>query len=499
MTSTKILIANIFLGKRWVSGDSFGAFIHNSDYIVFPLWKSNIWNKFCISADVKGKSYKIVMNGDIVFKANEYDGQHIQSKGNIFLLNGYSYREDIFAYPFKGEITDVNIWDTILKENEIENWSKCITNETGNVLDWSTAEFNLNNVSLKEIERQTICENPVTESFIAFSDQINFAQSIKFCENLGGSIAEAKNKEDLKNILKAFRELGNRNLCSQQIYSGYRKQDGNYRNINTGELLKWNDNWGTDKLLVTDCAIIDIRSGKFEQNHCNFQLCPVCHFKNWPQELQLRGMKIDMTEEVDSSYFLVNSSHLMGKAKSQIIANYNGWNILDFNKKVTFYNENQTFPLGLNRWKRAFENENHLQEEAARANNLSDIQLFLHRALEQPGHFCCNDGSCISSELVCDDYEHCTDGSDEEACQRVKFKDHYEKSIPPKPYNNENFTKSHYLKLHTDIKILDIIDIDQGKKTCSLFIRLTFKGRLDKNISRSNRISSFYIVEYLNT
>ena len=179
MTTTKILIANISLGKRWVSGDSFGAFLHNSDYIVFPLWKSNIWNKFCISADVKGKSYNFFMNGDIVFTSNDYDGQHTQSKGNVVLLNGYSYREDIFTYPFKGDITDVNIWDTILKENEIENWSKCIANETGNILDWSIAEFHLNNVSLKEMDRQTICENTVSESFIAFSDQINFEQSIK--------------------------------------------------------------------------------------------------------------------------------------------------------------------------------------------------------------------------------------------------------------------------------------------------------------------------------
>jgi hypothetical protein len=30
--------------------------------------------------------------------------------------------------------------------------------------------------------------------------------------------------------------------------------------------------------------------------------------------------------------------------------------------------------------------------------------------------FSCKDGSCIAKEQVCDSVQHCTDGSDEEAC-----------------------------------------------------------------------------------
>ena len=42
--------------------------------------------------------------------------------------------------------------------------------------------------------------------------------------------------------------------------------------------------------------------------------------------------------------------------------------------------------------------------------------LNLHRDVPLPGHFCCGDGHCIKSELVCDSVPHCADVSDEYRC-----------------------------------------------------------------------------------
>ena len=43
--------------------------------------------------------------------------------------------------------------------------------------------------------------------------------------------------------------------------------------------------------------------------------------------------------------------------------------------------------------------------------------LFLHLAVDQPGHFCCNNGACIESDLVCDGSSDCDEQEDEENCQ----------------------------------------------------------------------------------
>ena len=73
------------------------------------------------------------------------------------------------------------------------------------------------------------------------------------------------------------------------------------------------------------------------------------------------------------------------------------------NGTLLAYTNTTQLPLGLHTW--------HF-EEGADCGDMSSRELLLHRTLPQPGHFCCGDGSCISSELVCDNNQHCEDRSD---------------------------------------------------------------------------------------
>ena len=72
------------------------------------------------------------------------------------------------------------------------------------------------------------------------------------------------------------------------------------------------------------------------------------------------------------------------------------------NGTLLAYTNTTQLPLGLHTW--------HF-EEGADCGDMSSRELLLHRTLPQPGHFCCGDGSCISSELVCDNNQHCEDRS----------------------------------------------------------------------------------------
>ena len=47
--------------------------------------------------------------------------------------------------------------------------------------------------------------------------------------------------------------------------------------------------------------------------------------------------------------------------------------------------------------------------------------LNLHEDVDFPGNFCCDDGYCIDSELVCDNVPDCGDKSDEAACENLSI------------------------------------------------------------------------------
>ena len=79
--------------------------------------------------------------------------------------------------------------------------------------------------------------------------------------------------------------------------------------------------------------------------------------------------------------------------------------------------------------------------------------------MEQPGHFCCDDGACVDSELVCNNFPDCEDRSDERDCELIIFPDYkYNKHHPPvQSKNGENQP----LKLFANLSVLDIFEINE--------------------------------------
>ena len=71
-------------------------------------------------------------------------------------------------------------------------------------------------------------------------------------------------------------------------------------------------------------------------------------------------------------------------------------------------NATSNYPFGVHNW--YFENS----ECSDEGKNWR--KLILHQEVEQPGKFCCDDGVCINSDLVCDENQHCDDSSDEFDC-----------------------------------------------------------------------------------
>ena len=251
--------------------------------------------------------------------------------------------------------------------------------------------------------------------------------------------------------------------CPDGYYSGFWNKDG-WRDTNDGAEMVW-DNWSSIKSSFNDCAIIEDEL-KFKKGICQEKLCPICHFSNWPSELQLRGINLKLTEKIDTGYYLINSSHLIGKSRSLIRTTENGWALITIDDEVVFSKKLTEMPLGIQNWTKESQNET--------------VRVMIHKSVSQPGHFCCDDGSCISSDLVCDSVMDCQDDSDERSCQKVLLSKNYNKDNPPRPKNRTQVT-DHYFKIATEIKITEIISVNQELGEMSIFLKLRFKW-FDNNL-----------------
>ena len=95
--------------------------------------------------------------------------------------------------------------------------------------------------------------------------------------------------------------------------------------------------------------------------------------------------------------------------------------------------------------------------------------LNLHRDLPEPGNFCCDFGTCIDSELVCNNLHDCEDKSDEENCSLVMLPPHYKKYRPP---------------VSATFTLIDIIDINEEEFAIDIYFSLLLKW-FDENLKFS--------------
>ena len=213
--------------------------------------------------------------------------------------------------------------------------------------------------------------------------------SLRFCQKLEGNLAVAVDKATCILMKQTFAEV-----CEGEhdFFTGYTdiEVEGEWRDVNTGELLTWT-NWkkgqpnGGDK---QQCGRINLGHGKMEDTACGRKMCPICRFKE-RSKLQLTG--VCSQSNIDRFYLLKSQSELLGKTFTRMIfsSRSNRWELVDRNdeeKLFAFTNQSAVIPLGKHRW--------YFQDESC-----GDLDLNLHREVEKPGHFCCDDGYCHT--VVC--------------------------------------------------------------------------------------------------
>ena len=453
------------LGNRWKHGRTFGASRYGGDDKIafYPSWVPGSWNSVCISASAGHGWFRVVINDELQFETRDYtgDGGYSYSPANISLLNEIGH---FGGHPAHGAVSDVHIWSRTLSRAEVRAWSHCQGSLAGDVLAWDTVELVIDgDLQQGEVETAEVClTNGDVKVYRAFNLSLTFSETEKFCRNLGGVMAVADSQETLGRMRAAHSES-----CGGGgggLYSGYtdREEEGQWRDVNTGAGLAWNhwEQFGPNNFYQADCGLLSPQSGLFYDTLCSEPACPVCQLSGQRPRLMLRGLCSHLT--ADRFYYMAAShSEFLGHLNTKLAFSprRERWELVEMwgdQETLAFMLEtggNKKFPLGLQAWQFL-----HLNCSDSPGSNRTQRSLSFHLDVEQPGHFCCDDGTCIDSELVYDEFLDCSDSSDEENITFILLPETYNNLWPPVSLVNG---RKELFNIYMKFTVIDIFDINE--------------------------------------
>ena len=281
---------------------------------------------------------------------------------------------------------------------------------------------------------------------------------------IGGEIFVTKKQEDLQKF-ESFSSVN-------YIFTGIcQNNHGQWESLADNKLIDF-DNWSLKPVVYTSgekqCLLYDMKDEKLVSlNPTNFPI--TCEMPNKPVEFFLRGVCPGL--QVDTYFVLKSPFVFLGYIYSSIIYDYilKGWKIVSNidNRTVAFLASDHYFPpIGHQLWK--FTDANCFDEGGNKTRT-----LFLHLAVDQPGHFCCNNGACFESSLVCDGSSDCEEHEDEENCQDVIVPQTYDTTRPSLDFSKVNGKKVYKeSNISVEVTILDVLEVNVKDSLFEVFYEI---------------------------
>ena len=237
---------------------------------VFSSWLPKKWNTYCIKANKTEVIFQL--NNDLV-------GQGSRNHGIIkelnFFMNNLKKRS-----PMNGAFTDINVWNTILQEEEESKWKNCQQRQGGNVFGWQDLSQSIQSYGLKHVNEpaENICPGQNGNNrhkFLVSKKRLDFIETHKFCTRYGSMVAVSNNvtATKVKMALESCDKWG--------AFTGYTDLDteGEWLLFPTDQKLTWK-NWSRWSFKRNskkkDCSYMS-KDMLFHEIRCSFDnLCQVC-------------------------------------------------------------------------------------------------------------------------------------------------------------------------------------------------------------------------------
>ena len=321
----------------------------------------------------------------------------------------------------KGKATMFNIWNYKIDLKRYEEFADCNPLVSGNLFNWTKTTIQIVGAAELEDGVNTPCDTGMSK-FVLLPIPTNYDTSFEDCKRIGGKLVAFKTVEEYEEVSRIYT---NQTTCRDRfhIWSAFSDRynegqfvDENDTAINVHNFAIGEPN-GED---IENCAVIDLRDGKYGDVGCFEFMCGVCKLEELPW-FQLRG-RFPETYSIDTYFYwtgkLLNDKFVFAGAEfNELTANTKGeWILKDTKtKKKILQLKNYHHPIGRFNWIDLIDN--------------STLTLAFDTCNAE--QFNCGNGVCISKRNRCNQYKDCIDNSDEEDCSFIQLPNDYNKDIPP--------------------------------------------------------------------
>ena len=412
---------------------------------------NRVWSHVCIVYSRNWKSVTLYHDGKLIERDKKDSLPKIpgitggKEAPQSFIVGQQS---DAFRTGFTGSntffgmISEVNIWDRILDDEEIRDMAERKVFPKGNIISWTYDNFEIKGLKTQNFtDISSHLKNK--KQLIIFPKRLLYSVANRLCAAYGGTIVTPESEEENSEVFDVL--LKHRGVCLDEftvtkdpemgIWLGAQKKDEKWvvptedkqmlpLNYSNWKGVRWTDSY--DPI----CATMNI-DGKWAAQirsddgwmKCNRnQLCTICSYTKPP----IFGLK-GLCAQGSFQWFyhpIINGSNQIdtyeGYLSAQAIVNQgNEWEGINGDDSIRIPKVKEI--VGRNEW--TWYEGACTKKDALRNLTLSNCDV--------DNQFTCDFGDCISITKRCDTVKDCGDGSDEVGCTLADIPESYNRLESP--------------------------------------------------------------------
>ncbi|XP_023325929.1 uncharacterized protein LOC111699471 isoform X1 [Eurytemora carolleeae] len=508
ITDTKISVVEEIVFGEWLTGRWFGVRNTKGDNVIWiglgesrsPLQLQS-WRHPCLTLDMTTGDIAVFENGEKIFSKND---QGLIDVGETLLPTyshvsaGCAYDMDNIDYSMYGQVTDVQVFNGVLSDQELKDLTGCRTFPEGDIVSWRERDWTIvgkPQVTIMEtydLENE-ICD-PTSTSFHFIPIKLSAVEHMELCNRLSGRLGGYLDEAGFNKVVKFYSQSDflQSSVCAVQkkdndrhygistyISATDEQVEGEWLDIYNASLkvnhVPFADNrpyGGTHKYncmtlnldvtateglrgIVNDARVTDVEcSGGWID-------CGICQMEGPILKINVRGLCEQSTYD---RWYMYNIGldglpFLRGMLTSTITFNVeqDRWEWFDRKKEghqATISNTLNSLILGTQKV-----DFSQSSDEKCSKKGENPVKKITFSVCE-PGEFTCTNSQCIDMEERCDQTSNCVDESDEENCRMINVKSNYNKKISP--FKVDPITKANIpANVNISFVIRDVLKIEE--------------------------------------